>query len=440
MRITALGVAVLWALAIVVHVNHCSAQPFGGGGFGGPGGGFGDRRGFSFGDPTERLKQRDVNNNGMLEPAEIDGGFQFFLSRMAERSNKSLDLSKPIPLNEVLSLFGQNDNSGSSSQSSSAKKPTEEDGIPLVPGFEYTDEVPLVPDFATPPDSPLLYTGPLENRYGPRIIERAERTLRAYDANKDDILDQDEIARGRSWDSDPKESDLNGDGRLTKIELCERYVARYGNDLEQSASSGGTSSNARAPTSASPPSSSAYGGSSGSPSSNSSSGGSQDDRLTRYAESIFRRYDDNRDGMIDAREMRDMSSGLRGADKGGDGNITRSEMVEHLRGYASSTASSSSGSGSSRSSGSYRSPTGVGGGNQESYRASLITERLAKMGLPKLSDFTRDDRNEDGQIQMSEFTSEWTESQVAKFRELDLNDDGVITPQEWLKVYGDVDR
>jgi Ca2+-binding EF-hand superfamily protein len=46
--------------------------------------------------------------------------------------------------------------------------------------------------------------------------------------------------------------------------------------------------------------------------------------------------------------------------------------------------------------------------------------------------FESADRNQDGQVQMHEFSDNWDEATVRRFRDRDGNGDGVITPREWL--------
>jgi subtilisin-like proprotein convertase family protein len=52
-------------------------------------------------------------------------------------------------------------------------------------------------------------------------------------------------------------------------------------------------------------------------------------------------------------------------------------------------------------------------------------------GLPDW--FFERDANEDGQIAMSEFAVEWTEELVQRFQKYDMNQDGIITTDEYLK-------
>lgn len=73
---------------------------------------------------------------------------------------------------------------------------------------------------------------------------------------------------------------------------------------------------------------------------------------------------------------------------------------------------------------------------RKSMRWHTAWERLPK-GLPKW--FYEIDIDEDGQIEMWEWAEDWTEEgwtteDVEEFKKYDLNDDGIITPEEVLKV------
>ena len=57
------------------------------------------------------------------------------------------------------------------------------------------------------------------------------------------------------------------------------------------------------------------------------------------------------------------------------------------------------------------------------------SERLPE-GLP---DFFRQDADGDGQIEMWEYATTWSEAKAAEFASWDLNGDGIITPEECLK-------
>ncbi len=67
----------------------------------------------------------------------------------------------------------------------------------------------------------------------------------------------------------------------------------------------------------------------------------------------------------------------------------------------------------------------------KSYRLKTAAERMPE-GLPDW--FARSDSNVDGQIAMSEFSSNWSDAVVADFNKFDLDGDGIITPRECLKA------
>ena len=68
-----------------------------------------------------------------------------------------------------------------------------------------------------------------------------------------------------------------------------------------------------------------------------------------------------------------------------------------------------------------------------SYKWKTVKERLQAKGLP---DWFLKKMDASGQILMADFTDKWTDEQVKAFQKYDLNNDGVITPDEVLKVEG----
>ncbi|MBC8354593.1 MAG: EF-hand domain-containing protein [Planctomycetes bacterium] len=192
----------------------------------------------------------------------------------------------------------------------------------------------------------------------------------------------------------------------------------------------------------------------------------------REAEERFRRYDSNRDGILDKAEL------ARGRwsddpfvyDRNHDGKLTLPEMaVRYARRREADAANRSTqtagnsndprsgrggdrggfgrggfggGGEEGRSFFSRRDSGGGGGGQQptaasssstadsrKSYRVKTVTERLPK-GLPDW--FARDDANADGQVAMYEYAKSWSDSVLKEFGQFDLNHDSVITPSEAL--------
>ncbi len=157
--------------------------------------------------------------------------------------------------------------------------------------------------------------------------------------------------------------------------------------------------------------------------------------MRRYAEALLRQYDKNGNGQLEREEWSQMSSSLRDSDRNGDGIVTLDELTLKLADFGSrrsnGTSSSTASTGSSSGPGGGSSAPATGAAPRPSYRFLSAIERLPP-GLPDW--FARKDANEDGQISMAEFSSQWTEKEVREFSQLDLNNDGLITPEECLKA------
>jgi Ca2+-binding EF-hand superfamily protein len=120
-------------------------------------------------------------------------------------------------------------------------------------------------------------------------------------------------------------------------------------------------------------------------------------------------------------------------------NRESSERVPRDRGDRDKDAVSDRGSSTSSTTNKTRVFTGSAGGSgsgkekadkRRSYRFTPPTERL---GTDLPSWFKSRDRNEDGQVAMSEYSRTWSERMVREFQRYDLNNDGVITPKEALR-------
>ncbi|MEM6777352.1 MAG: EF-hand domain-containing protein [Planctomycetota bacterium] len=156
---------------------------------------------------------------------------------------------------------------------------------------------------------------------------------------------------------------------------------------------------------------------------------SESDR--QRARELLGRYDRDKDGQIDAKEV---SGGrFRGNpmeyDRNRDGKLSETELAiryairEATEGDSDDDRGRNDRRRSTRDSGSEIPPVDFGG--RRSYR---VTERESPEGLPR---FAQDrDLNGDGQIAMSEYTSDWNDSRVEEFYRWDVNADGVITLAE----------
>ena len=434
-------------------------------------------------DPGEMIKRMDDNDNGQIDPSEMEGRARGFLESIACDNN--LDLSKPIPNDKLRDIMKARFQGGGSSRSSGGSSSSRSAApAPAVKtfGVSTTGPTPTVLGFGDSAGADSWDA--LKSRYDPKVIERTEDSMRRYDRNQDGVLDAQELKENR-WDSGhPLDFDKNRDGKIQRNEMAERYKQRYSSGYYDnrggdrgpygggppggfngppptiSMSSSSSSGSSRGPT---PPTSSGSGGSGSSssssgsssgskPSSSGSSGGSgsggaPDDRMMKYADGLLKQYDSNKDGTLQREEWSKMRSESQKADRDGNGLITKEELAAQLADYSkgrsggsSSGSSSSSNSGStgssysrSSSSGSRYSSSGSSAsrssGSVKTYRFLSPAERLPS-GLPDW--FTRNDADGDGQIAMAEFSTSWDDQKAAEFTRWDRNGDGVITPKEAL--------
>jgi Ca2+-binding EF-hand superfamily protein len=183
------------------------------------------------------LQRMDQNGNGVLEPGEISDRARGFIDRMAR--DAGLDPGQPIPISRLGgSAFqgpdggrGQSDRREGRDERDRRNERERRDQQPGSSSSSGTDPYPLVPRFGDPlvlgfGVSPLSLNGhviDLEKRYDRRVLEQVERAMQRYDRNRNGILEYDEWQRV-SWRPDPRQSDLDGDGQLTKAEVAERYA------------------------------------------------------------------------------------------------------------------------------------------------------------------------------------------------------------------------
>lgn len=321
----------------------------GGGGFpsrgGGGGGGFpsrgGDTGGGRGGDtgggrgsfnPADIVRRFDRNGDGMIAPDEAQGPAQIFLQRLAQ-SNPKIDLSKPIPIDQLTGAM-----SGGRGGSSPSNGSTDDDELQL-----------LVPNFSTGllPE-PLLGFGAGSEMYSVRVEDRdmkeAAERMRRYDSNKDGSLDAGELRSGR-WSDDPMSYDRNRDGKISTAEMAVRYANRRVEEAEKRSAS----SNSRDPRSG-------------------WTGGSR--------------------------------TGWTGGSRGGAPQEEEKQVVDRF-------------------------------GDSKSYRASSGSKTDGE-GLPGF--FSQRDADGDGQVLMQEFSSSWNEETLNEFLKWDVNGDGIIEPRECLAV------
>ncbi len=206
----------------------------------------------------DMLRRFDGNGDGKLEQSEIPDRAKPFVQRMAERAG--IDPNGTISIEALSSGEGRSSGGSSSDRRRSGRSDRGRDrgdrgdrgrgdwrsrwreeqessgpaGDPTtVAGFGVPPMYDPVPGF----DVPLSATGSLTNAqlneiYPSRIMGYVDsRILNENDKNKNGMLDASEWSQVR-WRSDPRESDLNGDGILTRAELAARIAKRYEVEVE----------------------------------------------------------------------------------------------------------------------------------------------------------------------------------------------------------------
>ncbi len=207
--------------------------------------GFGGRGGGSGGDFRQRMMERmDQNGNGKLEENEVSDRARGFVESMARSSGVAVRY--PLSISSIAgSSNGQdrgrsrgNDSGrrgGDDRRSDRNRRDADENEYPLVQGFG--DESILA--FGI---NPNLLNGriiDIEQRYETRVIETLDRTMDRYDKNKNGVLEYEEWGAVR-WTDDPRTSDLDHDGRLTRAELADRYAKRNSRSSSSSRNQGST--------------------------------------------------------------------------------------------------------------------------------------------------------------------------------------------------------
>jgi|GEM_PF-3118367 len=432
------------------------------GGDGGGGGGF-DASGF--------LRRMDANGNGKLESSEMSGRTRGFIE------NLGIDTSKDISLEEVIRKAG-----GESGSQTSEKEPVgSRVVVRRVPGFDLpNDSTGKVEGFGIQPD--YTNSDEVEKDYGEDVSRSVNRAFRRYDRNENGVLEPDETADGQLGNPTPQESDLNGDGLLNRYEVAERYKARENassrnespapesrseNGSDQGSRSGrggdqgqpqpggdngesrfsrsggsdtgggGDGSTGRGGRSRESTGGEAMAAAPAPPSSSPVAPPSGDRMLRSYAESLLKQYDTDGDGQLSKDEMSKMRRPPANADRDNDGMVTTGELMDALA--AGETATASSGGPPSENTGNAGGARGGRGGGFGRGRGDTAeappdegSGRTSSSSSRRFS-FNSNDANLDGQIQMHEFETDWTNERLAEFRLLDKNDDGVITAEEYAQ-------
>ncbi len=319
----------------------------------------------------ESLERLDVDGDGDIEPEEITPLARPYLERVAEVRRMSLERDNSVERwQEAARIYY-------ALQNGVAGKSIRPSADPLVMGFGPDPDQPMVPGFGL---------AEVKYPYTQEDLEEADRTLRRSDRNDDGFIDRAEARRAEWTHLDPFEMDLDKDGRLSRLELGQRYARRRllegaSDELVQKARRTGNGIR------------------------NSESDDRQRSSESRYWRSggsryyltatVLSRFDLNKNGRLDAEEAAPLGIPSGRIDVDRDGELSRDELYEFLGELQDE----------------------VGG----------LAEALPGW-------FYELDANRDQQVAMSEFATEWTDQKVNEFASLDANGDGLLTSSEVLRA------
>jgi len=320
----------------------------------------------------EALLRLDKNEDGQISPDEITARARPYFERITDRQSRSWR-EKPISIERLQNIIRVYYSRRNGSWREDIRPGGEQTVIPFGPKPNET----MVPDFGLP------Y---IKYRYNKGDLVEAGNTMRRYDANGDGFVDVIEASRSRWTNRDPFEMDLNKDGRLSLMELAQRYARRRMLDASsqeiwrKAGRTGGLVSKERRVRRM----------------------GSEERRRrdearwrgNRLSGEIMGRFDANRNGRLEYQEVVKLGFPANEIDVDINGEITREELQDYL--------------------------------NQVQEEATAAVE-----GLPEW--FTQMDKNRDGQVAMSEYAKEWTNEKLTEFSSYDANRDGLITTEEVLQ-------
>jgi subtilisin-like proprotein convertase family protein/Ca2+-binding EF-hand superfamily protein len=318
----------------------------------------------------ESLERLDRNQNGMIEPNEVTTLARPYLERITKE--RRLVLDRPIEIHKLQEAARAY---YALANGVAGERVRPKGGATIVPFGPKPDE-PLVPEFGL---ATVRYP------YIQEDLEDADQTLRRYDDNNDGFINDDEIDDVRWTHRNPFADDLNKDGRLSRLELGQRYARRRllrddagelvqkarrtGGEIRKSTDKGrGDESN---------------------------DWGRQGGNKYWLTAGLMSRFDVNKNGRLESSEVHNLGIPVGQVDVDRDGELTRDELFALV--------------------------------SQMQDEAGDLTE-----GLPGW--FYELDADRDGQVAMHEFTTTWTTDKRQEFASLDGNEDGLLTSSEVLRA------
>jgi subtilisin-like proprotein convertase family protein/Ca2+-binding EF-hand superfamily protein len=316
----------------------------------------------------EALERLDRDKDGEVEPEEITPLARPYLERIMKSSR--LSIYRDNDVEELLRA---------ARRYYATQNGVSDDRVEVEPQMQ-------VRSFGPDPNQPLVPEFGLAEVKYPYIqadLDLADRMIRTRDRDGDGMIDRKEASYERWTHRDPFEEDLNGDDRLSRLELAQRYARRraldqVSDELRQKAwrtyQSGNDTPRRREE--------------------DSSSWWRRGGNSFWLAATIISRFDVNRNGRLEVQEAKELGMPVGQIDINRDGELSRDEMFAYLE---------------------------------------PIQKEVGEMteGIPGW--FFELDSNQDGQIAMSEFMTEWNEEKMAEFESFDLNQDALLTMNEILR-------
>jgi len=156
--------------------------------------------------------------------------------------------------------------------------------------------------------------------------------------------------------------------------------------------------------------------------SSSQEGSDSEDKTTTYVRGLIKRYDKNDNSILEGDEWKEMKGSPEKGDYNKDGRLTIDELKKRFA--ADRSGRSGDTSKPSRRRGSDEPQ------ERNTYRFISALDRLPKDARSWVEKY---DKDEDGQVAMSEFSRTWTDAKVSEFERFDLNGDGIVTAEEYLE-------
>lgn len=393
---------------------------------------------------AEYLKSQDKNKDGVLAPEEIDG----------RRTKKFLEqLGVPTGKTSKVDDLIKGYNSRKAKESAEKRKAFES-RLNTLAEFGAEAESFGVSEFGTDNKAEGLQSfdetssGMKASDFAPEMLKKANKILGTFDRDASGFLEGDEISR-MSWRSPPPEkSDLNRDGRLSKMELTKRFSessatsqkSRYSGERDDSRGRGSSSESSKVDY-RSRRGEEGYrdgerGGrhyekretprpASGSAVAKAKANAQSAAGYAKYVDRSFKKYDANSDGKLDKEELSASSLLKKAKDSDGDGFISKQEAISLVSGGkikapVATTASST-----------HEPPSKKALRRKSAGKAKAKVKAQPTTSSGGRSSLSDKDADEDGQIQMHEYTDTWTADKLKEFREKDKNGDGLLSPAEW---------